>query len=155
MNWNNRYFWASSVAEKYEIYWANQTLGKSFASDGRLYGNQETVSINCDTTANNCIIPLKAPSIALVFLTDTSLQDSSAPAGATTTFATSVVEIGGATVDSGQLSTGNGQAGGGQETIGANSKGSVGGAQGLKAPVAAVGVVGMAMVLGAAWLGMR
>lgn len=117
------YFTAASVAEKYEIYWANQTLRTSFASDGRLYGDLETVTINCDTGANTCAIPLKAPSMAIVFLTDAAVAASTADEQApTATFATSVINVGSATVDIGSIQTGNGQAGGGV-VLGSNSKG--------------------------------
>jgi hypothetical protein len=126
---STRYFSASSVAEKYEIYWANQTLRTSFASDGRLYGDRETVTINCDTGANTCSIPLKAPSMAIVFLTDQSLASSTSDDTASTaTFATSVVNVGSATVDVGAIQSGNGQAGGGNggnAVLGSNSKGSI------------------------------
>lgn len=56
---------------------SGQSLGGELGSDGRLMGTQETVTIQCDTTAQTCAIPVKAPSIALVFLTDTAVQESS------------------------------------------------------------------------------
>lgn len=46
-------------------------------------GTQETVTIQCDTTAQTCPIPVKAPSIALVFLTDSAMQESSPQASVT------------------------------------------------------------------------
>lgn len=53
-----------------------QNLGGELGSDGRLQGTLETVTIQCDTTAQTCPIPVKAPSIALVFLTDSALTES-------------------------------------------------------------------------------
>lgn len=58
-------------------------MGGELGSDGRLNGTVETVTIQCDTTALTCAIPVKAPSIALVFLTDTALQSSTPQASVT------------------------------------------------------------------------
>ncbi|WVW82605.1 hypothetical protein I302_104616 [Kwoniella bestiolae CBS 10118] len=102
-----RYLRAASVSEQYNITWAGQTLGTSFASDGRLYGEQSTVTIQC--TDGNCVIPVYAPSIALVFLTEESLSNSSPAADAKTEYETSVVGTGSATVDKQALQTSNGQ----------------------------------------------
>ncbi|WVF70633.1 hypothetical protein IAT40_005426 [Kwoniella sp. CBS 6097] len=104
---NVRYFRATSVSEQYEITWANQTLGTSFASDGRLYGDLVTVQVTCND--GNCPISVPAPSIALVFMTEDALTASSPEADATTTYATSVIGSGSATVDTGALETSNGQ----------------------------------------------
>ncbi|WWC99951.1 hypothetical protein V866_006860 [Kwoniella sp. B9012] len=102
-----RYLRASSVSEQYNITWAGQTLGTSFASDGRLYGDQSTVTIQC--TDGNCVIPVYAPSIALVFLTEDALSNSTPSADATTEYETSIVGTGSATVDKQALETSNGQ----------------------------------------------
>ena len=102
-----RYLSAPSVSEQYNITWAGQTLGTSFASDGRLYGDVETVTVQC--ADGNCAITVPAPSIAVVYLTDQALSDSSVSETATSTYATTVIGTGSATVDSGALSTGNGQ----------------------------------------------
>ncbi len=117
-----RYFSATTVAEKYDITWAGQTLGSSFASDGRLSGNVSTVPINCDTTAQTCTIPVYAPSIAVVFLTPQALTDSTPATTVTQTYSTTVIGTGSATVDPGALSTGNGQSGG--SGLGSTSPGS-------------------------------
>ncbi|WWC66141.1 uncharacterized protein I206_100041 [Kwoniella pini CBS 10737] len=114
-----RYLRASSVSEQYNITWANQTLGTSFASDGRLYGNQETITINCQD--GNCIIPVPAPSIALVFLTTDALTNSSPTESSKTAYETSVVGTGSATVDKQSLETSNGQ--NSNNTGGGTSKG--------------------------------
>lgn len=117
-----RYLRASSVSEKYAITWANQTMGASYTSDGRLYNEQETVSIQCDMTAKTCSIPVYAPSMALVFLTTGAMQEAVGEEQATATFATSVINVGSATVDPEALSTGNGAMGSG--ATGATSQGS-------------------------------
>jgi hypothetical protein len=113
---------APSVAEKYNITWANQTMGAAYTSDGRLYREQETVSIQCDTTAKTCSIPVYAPSMALVFLTTGAMQEAVSSEQATATFATTYVNVGSATVDPAALSTGNGQMG--SSATGATSEGS-------------------------------
>lgn len=118
----SRYMRAPTVTEKYDIKWANQTMGASYTSDGRLYGQQETVSIQCDMNAKTCSIPVYAPSIALVFLTDAAVQEAVGAEQITSTIATSVVNVGSATVDPGALQTGNGQMGAG--ATGATSQGS-------------------------------
>lgn len=97
-------------------------MGASYTSDGRLYNQQETVSIQCDMTAKTCSIPVYAPSMALVFLTNGAMQEATGEEQATATFATSVVNVGSATVDPGALSTGNGAMGNG--ATGATSQGS-------------------------------
>jgi hypothetical protein len=117
-----RYMRAPTIVEKYNITWANQTMGASYTSDGRLYQEQETVSIQCDMAAKTCSIPVYAPSIALVFLTNAAVQEAVGEEQVTSTFATTVVNVGSATVDPGALSTGNGQMGSG--ATGATSQGS-------------------------------
>lgn len=113
-------------------------MGTSFASDGRLSGNVSTVTINCDTTAQTCTIPVYAPSIALVFLTPGALTNSTPPPTAIMTFSTTVVGTGSATVDPGALSTGNGQKGSGG--LGSTSSGSSSAGVGRR-EIGTVGVV--------------
>ena len=103
-----RYLSAPTVSEQNNITWANQTMGGSFRSDGRLTGNLDTVNITC--TDGHCVVPVYAPSIALVFLTPEALVDSSVAAtAATSTFATTVIGTG--TLDPAVLQTSNGQIG--------------------------------------------
>ncbi|KAF8756886.1 Glycoside hydrolase family 79 protein [Rhizoctonia solani] len=66
-----------SQAQRLRLFKSGQALGGELGSDGRLEGTQETVTIQCDTTAQTCAIPVKAPSIALVFLTSDALTESS------------------------------------------------------------------------------
>lgn len=116
-----RYFEAPSVSEQYNITWAGQNMGTSFASDGRLYGDVQTVPITCQD--GSCTIPVPAPAIALVFLTDQALSDSTPSAAeATATYATTVVGTGSATIDPAALETSNGQNG---KMQGSTSEGSV------------------------------
>ncbi|KAJ9114611.1 hypothetical protein QFC22_005484 [Naganishia vaughanmartiniae] len=117
-----RYMRAPSVAEKYDITWANQTMGAAYTSDGRLYREQETVSIQCDMTAKTCSVPVYAPSMALVFLTTGAMQEAVGSEQATATFGTTYINVGSATVDPAALSTGNGQMG--SSATGATSEGS-------------------------------
>lgn len=127
-----RYLQAPSVSEKYNITWAGQTMGNSFESDGRLSGSEQTVTINCDTTANTCTIPVYAPSIAIVFLTNAAAEASFPSSASTMTYGTTVIGTGSATVDPAVLSTSNGQMGNGQG-LGSTSSGSVSSAQRLAA----------------------
>ncbi|WVQ82507.1 hypothetical protein IAT38_004636 [Cryptococcus sp. DSM 104549] len=139
-----RYLRADSVSEQYAITWANQTLGSSFASDGRLSGDLETVSITCSNGV--CSIPVPAPSVALVFLTEDALENSSVSEGATETYATSLVGSGSATVGTDALETSNGDMGsgtGGKTSSGGNASG----AERRVAPGA--GVAGVMGVMGA------
>lgn len=149
-----RYLRADSVSEKYNITWAEQTMGNSFECDGTLKGNVSTVSIACDTTANTCTIPVYAPSVALVFLTQAAVDEVSPPAAATS-FATSVIAVGTATVNAGSLATGNGQMGSGSNTttgstssgsISAGEKGVTGQMRGILAGVM-LGMLGLGMGL--------
>ncbi|KZT66775.1 glycoside hydrolase family 79 protein [Daedalea quercina L-15889] len=112
-----KYLQAPSVSEHFNITWAGQTLGGQFASDGRLQGAESVQSVNCDTSANACMISVPAPGLALV-----SFAPSSASAYPTHTFSTSA---GGATatkVDPSVVATSNGSKGGGTHS-GSTSRG--------------------------------
>ncbi|CCO30904.1 hypothetical protein BN14_04937 [Rhizoctonia solani AG-1 IB] len=149
-----KYFEAPSVSFKGNMTWAGQTLGNHFESDGRLKGEEVIHTIQCDAATNQCAIPLKAPSLALVFLTDAALQNSSPQEGATasfeTTYQTRVRHT--ATIDQAVLSTSNGRGGGTGHRIGSTSFGSIG--NGVAANLSVPGtsllaglIVGIMMVL--------
>lgn len=108
---------------------AGQTMGGMFQSDGRLQGQQQTITIPCDQTANTCTIPVKAPSFALVFLTDDAMTRSSPPPGSSTlTFATTAYtgKGGHPVIDPSALATMNGSGGpNGQRVLGTTGKGKV------------------------------
>lgn len=57
------------------ITWAGQTLGTAYTSTGELSGTVQNTSLPC--TDGICSIPLKAPSVAVVFFTDDALANSS------------------------------------------------------------------------------
>ncbi|KAG9087849.1 hypothetical protein FRC06_002331 [Ceratobasidium sp. 370] len=120
----------SPALGSHNITWAGQWLGGELGSDGRLMGSVETVTIQCDTTAQTCAIPVKAPSIALVFLTDSALKASTPQDSVTQTFPTTVVTARGnsgitVSVDPSVLATSNGR-GGAQQAglLGSTSSGS-------------------------------
>lgn len=138
-----RYLQADSVSEQYDIYWANQTLGQSFASDGRLYGDLETITITCDEGV--CIVPVPAPSVALVYLSDAALEESSISEYATLTYPTSIIGSGSATVDVESLSTSNGKEGSGR---GSTSKGGAKSSAGRRVEWMG-GLLGLGLLLGA------
>lgn len=124
-----RYMRADSLGS-HNVTWAGQSLGGELASDGRLKGTQETVTIQCDTTAQTCAIPVKAPSIALVFLTDSAMQESSPQDSVTQTFPTTAVTNAAAgkntvTVDPSVLATSNGRGAAEHDLLGSTSEGSV------------------------------
>ncbi|KAI0799775.1 hypothetical protein BC629DRAFT_197696 [Irpex lacteus] len=121
-----KYLQAPSVAEKENITWAGQTFGGKFESDGRLKGNESITTIQCDSGAGTCAIPVPAPAVALVFLTDSALQDVSA--STTQTFSTTAVtkKANTATIDSAALATSNGNTGADRQKLGSTSKGSSG-----------------------------
>jgi hypothetical protein len=131
--------------------WAGQTLGNHFESDGRLKNQEVVETIQC--TGGTCNIPLKAPSLALVFLSDQALANSSPDPSATqsfeTTFLTRVRHT--ATIDQHVLETSNGRGGARGNPVGSTSFGSVGAARaGMVLP--GMGVV-VAAVLGAMVVG--
>lgn len=101
-----RYLLASTVAEQYNITWAGQTMGYSFSSDGRLYAERKTEEYLC--TDGVCVVPVPAPAIAVVFLTPEALNESTVPPEVTSTFQTTVIGSGTATIDTGAKATGNG-----------------------------------------------
>ncbi|CAE6452467.1 unnamed protein product [Rhizoctonia solani] len=123
-----KYFEAPSVSFKGNMRWAGQTLGNHFESDGRLKGEEVIHTIQCDATTNQCSVPLKAPSLALVFLTDSALQNSSPAQDATASFGTSFQTRirHTATVDQAVLSTSNGRGGSNGHRVGSTSFGSIG-----------------------------
>lgn len=112
-----RYLLADSVSTKQNITWANQTLGTTFyASDGRLENTLEVVTVPC--TNGTCRVRMRAPSFALVFLTDQALNDVTPTGPAAQTFATTVTthRRGRVFVDPSVLATSNGD-GGAQELL--------------------------------------
>ncbi|KAG9040129.1 hypothetical protein FRB95_000058 [Tulasnella sp. JGI-2019a] len=122
-----RYLAAPSIAEKFNITWAGQTMGGMFQSDGRLQGTQVTETIECDTTNNQCLVPMRAPSFALVFLTEQAMQLSSPSASSTLTFATTSltkVNNAAALINPSVLATMNGGGGPGTRYVGTTGKSS-------------------------------
>ncbi|KAI9454225.1 hypothetical protein BJY52DRAFT_765579 [Lactarius psammicola] len=69
-----KYLLADSVSAKGNFTWAGQTFGNNFDSDGRLIGDLNVTTVQCDTTANTCAVPVPAPGFALVFLTSDALS---------------------------------------------------------------------------------
>ncbi|KAF8576860.1 glycoside hydrolase family 79 protein [Ramaria rubella] len=124
-----RYFSAPSVTSKTGFQWAGQNFGDVLESDGTLQGTQQTITIDCDTSANTCSIPVPAPGFALVFLTSQALQESSPNPAAQTTFSTTFTSgaplRNTATINPSVLATSNGY-GGLNQQIGSTSFGSSG-----------------------------
>ncbi|KZV69145.1 glycoside hydrolase family 79 protein [Peniophora sp. CONT] len=59
---------ASSVSQKGNYTWAGQTFGNNFESDGRLMGDENVDTVQCNNGV--CSVTVPAPGFALVFLTD-------------------------------------------------------------------------------------
>jgi hypothetical protein len=131
-----RYFRASEVEEQYNLTWAGQTMGTSFTSDGILRGDRQTDTIQC--TNGVCVIPVPAPAVAIVYLTEDALT-SSTPSEEAAPFATTVIGLGDATVDPRVLETSNGRNG----DKGSTSKGSVASNDGRSRAVLEMGVAGV------------
>ncbi|KAG6907146.1 hypothetical protein DXG01_010321 [Tephrocybe rancida] len=146
-----KYFLADSVSVKTNLTWAGQTYGNKFEVDGRPKGDLNITTIACDQGANQCHVPLKAPSFALVFLTDPTAvpTDSSNPAMVTfeTTALTKTINT--ATVDPSVLATSNGHSGKERENLGSTSSGSNNGAEGFRALAPGISVL-LSMMVGAA-----
>jgi hypothetical protein len=121
-----RYLLAPTISEHDNITWAGQSMGGSYASDGRLQGEVMTQTITCNGV---CIVSVPAPAIAVVYLTDRALALSSPREASKAGFETTIVGWGSATVDPKVLETSNGQNGPG---LGRNNK-AVSGAQRLQA----------------------
>lgn len=100
----------------------SQTLGNKYQVDGRFKGNLDIVKIQCNQGTNQCQIPLKAPSLAVVFFTDPS---GSEPEPAPTFVTTAVTKtINTATIDPSILTTSNGRSGKDRLQWGSTSPGS-------------------------------
>ncbi|KAG5336999.1 hypothetical protein C0989_011248 [Termitomyces sp. Mn162] len=126
-----KYLLAGSVSQKGNFTWAGQTFGDNFASDGRPVGDINITTIPCDSTTNLCTVPVPAPSYALIYLTDTSLNE---PGGAATqTFSTTVQTRyrNTATIDQAVLATSNGGYG---KKLGSTSAGSTSAAVNMRTP---------------------
>jgi len=104
-----KYLSATSVSQKSNFTWANQTFGGNFESDGRLMGQQNIQTITCN--GGSCQVKVPAPSFALAFLSDQALSESDS--GASQTFSTSLKTKteNTATVDPSVLATSNGHKG--------------------------------------------
>lgn len=112
-----KYMLGDSASTKQNITWAGQTLGSDFhVSDGRLNNGLNIVTVPC--TAGVCSVPMRAPSFALVFLSDQSLNDVTPTGVETATFPTTVTtrRHGAIFVDPSVLATSNGD-GGAQELL--------------------------------------
>ncbi|CDO77499.1 Glycoside Hydrolase Family 79 protein [Trametes cinnabarina] len=106
-----KYLRAPSVGDKWNVTWGGQTLGGQFEADGRLQGELDIQTVQCDQNANTCEVKVPAPGFALVFMSDDAMQGSE-PAS-TATFATTAITKAKntVTVDPEVLATSNGHKG--------------------------------------------
>ncbi|EIN05129.1 glycoside hydrolase family 79 protein [Punctularia strigosozonata HHB-11173 SS5] len=147
---------AESVSTKSNITWAGQTFGGSFESDGRLVGDLDIETVNCDTGNNVCQISVPAPGFALVFLSDDALTDAD-QASTVQTFSTTAVTktVNTATIDASVLATSNGHSGKDRK-LGSTSKGSSSDAPRSTATSAFAAVAAMAfgaiVLVGRTWM---
>lgn len=117
-----KYFSAESVSVKTNLTWAGQTLGNKFEADGRMKGELDITTIACDQGSNACLVPVKAPGFALVFLTDSPSLRTDANGGPVT-FATTAQTrtVNTVTVDPEVLATSNGGSGKERSLLGSTS----------------------------------
>lgn len=135
-----KYLLADSVNSKDNITWAGQTFGQQFMSDGRLQGDLDIVTIECNASDGTCNIPVPGPSIALVFLTDAALQNSGAEDTQPQTFATTTTTARiAATIDQAVLQTSNGRSG--SDPLGTTSESSSQESAGAIASVNPLGLI--------------
>jgi len=91
-----------------------------------MIGTQQTVTVECDETTNTCTIPVRAPSFALIFLSDSALVNSGSESPASTvTFATTAYTNHNhhPILDPSVLATMNGHGGPGPRYMGSTTKG--------------------------------
>ncbi|KAG8954560.1 hypothetical protein FRC00_005806 [Tulasnella sp. 408] len=118
-----KYLRADSINSKDNITWAGQTFGSQFMSDGRLQGDLEIIEIQCNTADGTCSVPVPGPSVALVFLTDSAVENSGADITQAETFATTVTTGKSfPTMDQADLMRSNGRSG--KDPLGTTSKSS-------------------------------
>jgi len=136
-----KYLASSSVSNHDNITWAGQTLGGVFETDGRLSGQIQIQTVNCDQGANQCQIQVPAPGFALVFLSDTAYGEVNPPTYETFATTAWTKTINTATIAPGVLATSNGR--GQSDALGSTSR------ENAAAPSAFVrsGVVGAAIAV--------
>lgn len=124
-----------------------QTWGDQFFSDGRPVGDEQIQTINCDQNAGVCNIPVYAPSVALVFLSDDAQTENTGQPS--TTYSTTAVtrQHNTATIPSEVVATSNGEREASSK-LGSTSKGSANAAQSIKGHLPGLGVV-FSLALGA------
>lgn len=126
-----KYLLAASVNSKDNITWAGQTFGQQFMSDGRLQGDLQIETVQCNPADGTCNIRVPGPGVALVFLNDAALQSSGAEISQVQTYATTTTtQRIMPTMDQAELMSSNGR--NGSTPIGSTSEGSASGAQTLK-----------------------
>jgi len=140
-----KYLLSPSVSEKSNVTWAGQTYGSTFQTDGRLQGDLNVQTVNCNQAANTCSVQVPAPGFALVFLSSSAFSESS-PSSTKTFSTTSLTKTyNTATIPASVLATSNGHSGSTWQ-LSSTSKGSANGARAVAIPgVAAL----IAMICGA------
>ncbi|KAF8995398.1 glycoside hydrolase family 79 protein [Cyathus striatus] len=116
-----KYLSSESVSVK-NITWAGQTFGPRFTVDGRLKGDLDIQTVNCDTSSNSCPVKVKAPGFALVFLSDSdaALQEGQATQTFSTSTNTKLQNT--ATLPSEVVATSNGHSGKDREHLAGTSR---------------------------------
>jgi len=116
-----KYLNAESVSSKANITWAGQGFGTHFESDGRLMGDLDVQTVNCD--GGVCKIQVPSPGFAMVFLTDNALSESTPQDVQTFSTPIHTKTINTVTIDPSILATSNGHSGSnGRNKLGSTSK---------------------------------
>jgi len=130
-----KYLDAASVITRGNITWANQTFGPQLTVDGTLQGTLNIAALPCNTSANTCSVPVKAPQAAVVFLNNPAeddqayVPDQNGEGGPVTFETTTHSSRHTATIGPKALATSNGMSGKTRDQLGSTSHGSVSGAE--------------------------
>ena len=115
-----------------------QTLGGRYASDGRWKGDENIQTVQCDQTANSCVVKVPAPGAAIVYFS--SDAQSAIASEQYSTYSTTVItkSKNTVTIDPSVLATSNGEGGKNRLIGGTSQGGSNAAAAGVVAPGLAV-----------------
>lgn len=111
MGWSSELYFSIVKTYMFPDLFVQKTYGPPFASDGRLQGDLDVQTIDCDQSANTCAVQVPAPGFALVFLTSAAFSESN-PSSTKTFSTTSLTKAQDtATIAAAVLATSNGHSG--------------------------------------------
>jgi len=140
-----KYFVAPSVSSKADnTTWGGQGYGAKKTNDGRLKGDEQITTVNCDQNANTCVIHVPAPGAAVVFL-NSNVNPKVDPANtySTTAYTQTYNTI---RADPSLVAHSNGHNGKSRQQLGATSFGSSNGASSSYATMRDAALLGSALL---------